>query len=67
MGVPLETAETLLKRCGFKTTLDATKNTLYGDKVVKGTPIAERTQVLVHLDSHNRVAAVTVTKGLIAP
>jgi hypothetical protein len=45
VGVPVETADGVLKRCGFKTTLDVAKNTLYADKRV-GWLIAERTQVL---------------------
>ncbi len=56
-----------LKKCGFKTTMDTTKKTLYGDKVVEGSPISERTQVLIKLDSDNRVASVSVTTGLIGP
>jgi hypothetical protein len=66
VGVPVETADAVLKECGFKTTLDAAKNTLYGDKRVGGL-IVERTQVLVNLDSDKKVAGVTVTKGLIGP
>jgi len=66
VGVPVETADGLLKRCGFKTTLDVAKNTLYADKRV-GWLIVERTQVLITLDSDKKVAGVTVTKGLIGP
>lgn len=32
IGVPLETAKTVLERCGFKTEIDRTNSTLYGDK-----------------------------------
>src|SRR5260370_41584809 len=66
-GLPMEIAEADLKKCGFKTTMDTTKKTLYGDKVVEGSPISERTQVLIKLDSDNRVASVSVTTGLIGP
>jgi hypothetical protein len=66
VGVPAETADDVLKRCGFKTTLDVAKNTLYADKRV-GVLIVERTQVQINLDSDKKVAGVTVTKGLIGP
>jgi hypothetical protein len=66
-GLPLETAEADLKKCGFKTTVDHVKGTLYADKVVEGSPVSERTQVLISLDSDNRVATVSVTAGLIGP
>jgi hypothetical protein len=66
VGVPVETAEDVLKWCGFKTTLDVAKNTLYADKQVGGL-IVERTQVLITLDSDKKVAGVTVTTGLIGP
>jgi hypothetical protein len=54
-------------QCGFKTTMDPAKKTLYGDKLVQGNPVSERTQVLINLDSDNRVATVTVSTGLIGP
>ncbi len=66
-GVPAEIAEADLKKCGFKTTMDPAKETLYGDKVIEGSPVSERTQVLINLDSENRVATVRVTTGLIGP
>jgi len=66
-GVPLEIAAAVLKKCGFKTTVDPAKKTLYGDKRVEGSLVVERTQVLINLDSDNRVATVTVTTGLIGP
>ena len=66
VGVSVETANDALKKCGFKTTLDAAKNTLYGDKRVGGL-IVERTQVLITLDSDKKVASVTFSKGLIGP
>jgi hypothetical protein len=66
VGVPVETADGVLKRCGFKTTLDVAKNTLYADKRV-GWLIVDRTQVLVTLDSDKKVAGVTVITGLIGP
>ncbi|HLZ92011.1 MAG TPA: hypothetical protein VKQ28_09870 [Candidatus Acidoferrum sp.] len=43
------------------------KKTLYGDKVVQGTPISERTQVLIKLDSDDKVATVEVTTSLTGP
>jgi hypothetical protein len=67
VGVPLERAEAALKKCGFKTTTDPAKRTLYGNKVVEGNPVSERTQVLISLDSENRVATINVTTGLIGP
>ena len=56
----------MLKGCGFKTTLDAAKGTLYADKRVGGL-IVERTQVLITLDSGKKVVGVKATKGLIGP
>ena len=53
-----EMAVTVLKQCGFKTTVVPAKKTLYG---------VERTQVLINLDSDGRVMTVTVTTGLIGP
>ncbi len=47
--------------------MDPAKETLYGDKVIEGSPVSERTQVLINLDSENRVATVRVTTGLIGP
>lgn len=67
MGMPSEMAITVLKKCGFKTTVDPAKKTLYGDKRVEGSLIVKRTQVLINLDSDDRVATVTVTTGLIGP
>lgn len=66
VGVPVETANDALKKCGFQTTLDVAKNTLYGDKRVGGL-IVERTQVMITLDSDKKVASVRFTKGLIGP
>jgi hypothetical protein len=67
LGAPQEIVEATLKKCGFKTMMDATKKTLFGDKLVQGIPASARTQVLINLDSDNRVATVTVTTGLIGP
>ena len=36
VGVPVETADDVLKNCGFKTTLDVAKSTLYADKRAGG-------------------------------
>lgn len=66
VGVPVEAANDALRKCGFKTTLDFAKNTLYADKRVGGL-IVERTQVLITLDSEKMVATIKVTKGLIGP
>jgi hypothetical protein len=66
IGVPAAAADAVLKECGFKTSLDVAKNTLYGDKRV-GSLIVERTQVLVSLDPDKKVARVSVTKGLVGP
>ena len=65
--MPSEQALAVLKKCGFKTTADPAKKTLYGDKRVEGSLVVERTQVLVNLDSDDRVATVTVTTGLVGP
>jgi hypothetical protein len=66
-GLSKELAESELQKCGFKTVWDPTKKTLYGDKTVDGIPVSERTQVLVNLDSSNRVVDVMVSSGLIGP
>jgi hypothetical protein len=74
-GTSLDIAVAALKKCGFKTTLDPVKKSLYGDKLIdiEGSlvweryHIWERTQVLVNLDSKNRVTTVIVTTGLIGP
>jgi hypothetical protein len=66
VGVPLETANSVLEKCGFKTETDAAKHSLYGDKRTGGL-IVERTQVLVEIDSDGKVAKVIVTKSLIGP
>ena len=65
-GMPSEMAVTVLKKCGFKTTEDPAKKTLYGDKRA-GSLIQERTQVLINLDSHGKVTTITVTTGLTGP
>ena len=61
------TAEAALKKCGFKTSVDVSKQLLYGDKLVEGSVVSERTQVTVDFDSAKKVTAVKVTKGLIGP
>jgi hypothetical protein len=65
-GMSSEMAVTVLKQCGFKTTVVPAKKTLYGDKRV-GSLVLERTQVFINLDSDGRVMTVTVTTGLIGP
>jgi hypothetical protein len=66
-GMSVDAARSELKKCGFKVTLDPAAKTMYGDKVVEGSPISERTQVLVKLGSDDRVASVDITAGLIGP
>jgi len=67
-GTPLVIAVAALKKCGFKTAVNPVKKTLYGDKWIEDTsPVWERTQVLIELDSANRVATVRTTTGLIGP
>jgi hypothetical protein len=67
-GTPLEIAVAALKKCGFKTALNPVKKALYGDKWFEdSSPVWERTQVLIELDSGNRVAKVIITTGLIRP
>lgn len=64
-GVSLEVAQSKLRECGFKTSLDPAKRTLYADRLVEGAPISERTQVEIKLDSGNRVKEVVISSGLI--
>ncbi len=67
-GTQLEIAVAALKKCGFETEVDPVKKTLYGDKRVTADSIVfERTQVLINLDSGNRVVTVNFSKGLIGP
>jgi hypothetical protein len=66
-GVGQDIAEANLKKCGFKTSIDTAKKTLYGDKRVGNGPVFERTQVVINLDSDDRVLTVSVTTGLIGP
>ncbi len=66
-GDSVEEAQSKLKGCGFKTTLDPKKSMLYGDKVIEGTPVAERTEVVVRFDSNKKVTQVEVGGGLIGP
>jgi|SRR5579863_1823043 len=67
LGLPAEQAKTALRKCGFKIVADPVSKTLYGDKLVEGIPVSERTQVTVTLDSENKVAKVFVTTGLVGP
>jgi hypothetical protein len=67
-GTPLEVAVAALKKCGFETAADPVKKTLYGDKRVTADNIVfERTWVFINLDSGNRVATVSIGKGLVGP
>ncbi|MGA2900717.1 MAG: hypothetical protein ABSF40_10860 [Candidatus Acidiferrales bacterium] len=66
-GLRQEIAEASLQKCGFKTTIDPVKKTLSGDKRVAAGLVIERTQVLIELDSNNRVATVSFARGLIGP
>lgn len=67
-GTPLEIAVAALEKCGFETAVNPVKKTLYGDKWIEdSSPVWERTQVLIELDSGNRVATVRITTGLIGP
>jgi hypothetical protein len=72
-GIRSDIAESELKKCRFtvtmdpKITRDPTAKTLYGDKRVQRGLISERTQVLIKLDSDNKVASADVTTGLIGP
>lgn len=67
-GTPLEIAVAALKKCGFETAVDPVKKTLYGDRRVTADNIVfERTWVFINLDSSNRVATVSIGKGLIGP
>jgi hypothetical protein len=67
-GTSQEIAVTALKKCGFETAVDPVKKTIYGDKRMEvESLIWERTQVLIELDSGNRVATVSISWGIIAP
>ena len=66
-GVAFEVAEAKLKECGFKTIYDRQKNTLYGDRLKEGLPVAERTQVVIDIDTNGRVAQMRLSRGLIGP
>jgi hypothetical protein len=66
-GTSFEVAQANLKECGFKTTLDPAKKILYANKVMEGNPVSERTQVIIKLDSNERVVEVRVSTGLVAP
>jgi hypothetical protein len=67
LGIPSAIAEADLKQCGFNTTIDSARKTLYGDKRVANGVVTERTQVVVGLNPDNTVATVSVTTGLIGP
>jgi hypothetical protein len=47
-GLSSGIAETDLKKCGFKTTMDPAKKTFYGDKRVGHGLVSDRTQVLIN-------------------
>ncbi len=66
-GDSVEEAQSKLKGCGFKITIDIKKSVLYGDKVIEGIPVVERTQVLIQFDSNKKVTEVQVNSGLIGP
>lgn len=66
-GIPSEIADADLKECGFNTSVDVSKKTLYGDKRVENGVVIERTQVVVGLNPDNTVATVSITTGLIGP
>jgi len=67
-GTSLEIAVAALKKCGFDTKVDPAKKTIYGDNLVTSDGIVfERTWVFIELDSGNRVARVSIGKGLIGP
>src|SRR5579862_4726186 len=67
-GDSIAEAQSKLKDCGFKTSLDRKNFTLYGDKRTEQTPpVFERTQVVIRFDSDDRVTDVQVGGGLIGP
>ena len=66
-GTSLEIAELALKECGFIMTVDSVKKILYGHKLITGIVVTERTQVVINLDSGNRVTTVSVTTELVGP
>ncbi len=66
-GDSIEEAQSKLKDCGFKITLDPKKSILYGDKVNEGIPVSERIQVMIQFDSSKKVTGVQTTDGFIGP
>lgn len=66
-GLSAENAQVDLQKCGFKTTMDPVKKTLYGSKLAGSGVVLERTQVLVDLDSDKKVLTVRVSSGLVGP
>lgn len=52
---------------GFKISVNISKHLLYGDKVIAGSAVSERTQVAVDFDFERKVSLVMVSKGLIGP
>jgi hypothetical protein len=66
-GLRSDLAEAQLKKCGFETTLDPAKKTIYGDKRVRDGVVFERTQVVINLNADNTVTSVSVSTGLIGP
>ena len=66
-GVQVEVADADLKKCGFETSIDSSKKTLYGDKRVGKGIVSERTQVVIGLNPNHTVATISVSTGLIGP
>jgi hypothetical protein len=58
LGFPAEQAETAHRKCGFRIVAEPASKIWYGDKLVEGIPVSERTQVTVTLDSENKVSKV---------
>jgi hypothetical protein len=66
-GDSIEEAQSKLKDCGFKITIDTKKSALYADKVKEGIPVSERTLVVIQFDSNKKVTEVQTGGGLIGP
>jgi hypothetical protein len=66
-GLRSDLAEAQLKKCGFETTLDPAKKSLYGDKRVRDGVVFERTQVVINLSADDTVRSVSVSTELIGP
>ena len=66
-GLQVEVAAADLKKCGFETSIDSAKTTLYGDRRVGKGNVSETIQVVIGLNPDHTVATISVSTGLIGP